>query len=486
MKKLNIFLASSNELKKEREQFEIEIYRKGKDWFSKGIFLNLLVWEGLSGAMSSTRSQDEYNKFVRESDLFVLLAWTKLGEYTEEEFNVALGQFNTSGKPKIYTYLKETEDSETSLTQFKNRLNDLGHFYSVFTDSISLWHQFNKELDKINLDELLRNSPVEDKSDILIFNAHLTRELTLAIAPYNDDAQQLMEQDGIPGWELKPDISDTAKEIIVYSFAGALGIQLSRLMSIGNDQSDDKIRKYLENCLIMAKKVIQTICFIFLSELWTQKKEGKQKITLQDAERQAINRFFTSLREFGVNDYYLLLKCLYSVFQNNSITCAISPLNNLQDLFTDNSQFRNACEKLELIDDLLKREQSVWDCYEVEVLLTQVLVSFSFLAAYKMESVRRIEYELTYQNQPCYLHRYIGVSLGNDTKTGTEDSMKYKAVLLKNDAVLLYKDRYRECISLSPFIIDINSLNNERGVNIGFYSSRMQNNPDKLRYRYLN
>ena len=48
MKKIKIFLASSAELKPEREQFEIEINRKNKAWFDKDIYLHLDVWEDLS------------------------------------------------------------------------------------------------------------------------------------------------------------------------------------------------------------------------------------------------------------------------------------------------------------------------------------------------------------------------------------------------------------------------------------------------------
>jgi hypothetical protein len=36
MKTIKIFLASSNELKRDREQFEIEINRKNKAWHNKG------------------------------------------------------------------------------------------------------------------------------------------------------------------------------------------------------------------------------------------------------------------------------------------------------------------------------------------------------------------------------------------------------------------------------------------------------------------
>lgn len=39
-----IFLASSNELKADRDQFAIFINRKNTDWHAKGVFLELVVW----------------------------------------------------------------------------------------------------------------------------------------------------------------------------------------------------------------------------------------------------------------------------------------------------------------------------------------------------------------------------------------------------------------------------------------------------------
>ena len=89
MKKITIFLASSNELLPEREKFEIEIYRKSRAWSEKGVIFHLDIWEDMSGKMSQTSSQDEYNKRVKSSDLFVILVFTKLGKYTEVEFDNA-------------------------------------------------------------------------------------------------------------------------------------------------------------------------------------------------------------------------------------------------------------------------------------------------------------------------------------------------------------------------------------------------------------
>lgn len=154
MQKIKIFLASSNELKIDRDQFEIEIYRKCKAWFDSDIFLHLDIWEDLSARMSSGGSQSEYNKFVKEADLFVFLAYTKVGMYTAEEFEKAFGQFQSTEKPFIFTYFKTSDvPVDDSLDKFKEKLSELGHFYSPFKDNNDLWNQFNKELERLEINK---------------------------------------------------------------------------------------------------------------------------------------------------------------------------------------------------------------------------------------------------------------------------------------------------------------------------------------------
>ena len=164
MKKIKIFLASSNELKQEREQFEIEIYRKCKVWFDKDVFLHLDIWEDMSARMSLEGSQSEYDKFVKEADLFVFLAFSKVGMYTEEEFEHAFGQFKSKSKPFIFTYFKTPPDNkEDSLADFKKKLSELKHFYANFDNIDDLWNQFNKELDRLEAVGFSENKRLKKK-----------------------------------------------------------------------------------------------------------------------------------------------------------------------------------------------------------------------------------------------------------------------------------------------------------------------------------
>ena len=156
MQTRKIFLASSAELKADRDQFEIFIGRKNKDWSAKGVFLELVMWEDFIDAMSQTRLQDEYNKAIAECDLFVMLFWTKVGKYTEEEFEHAFRQFEATNRPFVFTYFKNAPASGspnredlTSLWAFQDKLKALGHFQTEYRNVEGLLLHFTSQLDKL-------------------------------------------------------------------------------------------------------------------------------------------------------------------------------------------------------------------------------------------------------------------------------------------------------------------------------------------------
>lgn len=157
MRTIQLFLASSSELKADREQFELFISRRNNQSVPKQVYLKLIIWEDFLDAMSRTRLQDEYNQAIKACDIFVMLFCTKVGMYTEEEFNTAFGQFQATQKPLIYTYFKDAtislsainEDDLSSLLAFKKRLKGLGHFHTTYTTTESLLLHFGQQLDKL-------------------------------------------------------------------------------------------------------------------------------------------------------------------------------------------------------------------------------------------------------------------------------------------------------------------------------------------------
>lgn len=113
-------------------------------YVKRNIYFELVICEHLSNALAEERTQEEYNRQIRESQFFYIIFGIQAGCYSLEEFEVALVQFRASGAPKNYTYfraLPEDEEIEQGIKDFMQRLNkELGHYYSTFThlDTIKL------------------------------------------------------------------------------------------------------------------------------------------------------------------------------------------------------------------------------------------------------------------------------------------------------------------------------------------------------------
>ncbi len=116
LKTIDLFLASSSELKGDRTGVEVWVRRENDKLIRKGFYLDLQIWEEFIDAMVETRSQDRYNDAVAESDVVVCLFGTKAGKYTEEEFDVAHANFIEKGKPRyIFTYFKDVQLSTAKM-----------------------------------------------------------------------------------------------------------------------------------------------------------------------------------------------------------------------------------------------------------------------------------------------------------------------------------------------------------------------------------
>ena len=152
-----IFLASSAELADHRREFEMAIRRKNDLWIDQGAYLRPIVWEDFLDALSKTRLQDEYNREIRQCDVFVMLYRGKVGRYTEEEFATAVGQFQATSRPFIFTYFCDSPDDRAatsagdlqSLHSFQQKLRALGHFQTRYSNTDQLCRHFSDQLEKL-------------------------------------------------------------------------------------------------------------------------------------------------------------------------------------------------------------------------------------------------------------------------------------------------------------------------------------------------
>ena len=121
-----------------------------------GIYLKLENWEAMSATMSATRKQDDYNQRILESDISICLVHTKVGKYTEEEFNVAWARFQKTQKPLILIYFKDDKVHPDAVQQtrsvFKLKLEEeLNHFPDGYNDYAELEGKVAKEIERFLL-----------------------------------------------------------------------------------------------------------------------------------------------------------------------------------------------------------------------------------------------------------------------------------------------------------------------------------------------
>ena len=162
MKKIiRVFLASSIvEFVNERMAIE-NFIRNVSDKFEEhyDVKIQPLLCENFDDAYSKVRKQEEYNEKIRESELCFFIFFTKAGEYTREEFEVARARFEETGKPKIYTYFKVIKDekAEQSLYDFMEELDKtLGHYYGTFEhiDTVKLRILLSLKLQEMDFVEI--------------------------------------------------------------------------------------------------------------------------------------------------------------------------------------------------------------------------------------------------------------------------------------------------------------------------------------------
>ena len=502
LKIVRIFIASSAELKEDRDEFRNFISVENERLITQNIFLQIVQWEYFLDAISYTRLQNEYNKALRECDIVLFLFFTKAGKYTAEEFDTAYQVFKITGRPFIWTYFKDAPVNMASITEeiatliaFKKKISELGHFHTVYTNIDNFKYQFRNQLDKIlpkltgqsgrdaeglvESQGLSKNKETEKNN----FNEKLTRRLIEAIQVYSPRAKKFLDNASriAADWETQERFSDPAKEIIAFSFVGVLGIQLRKLIAIGKEEfSADKPSKYIANCQLTCKRALQLLCFALLSKLWDYKKDTD--FTLTSIQATVCGNFFDDEFEPDINGFIDLLKNLVAIYSENDLALPIAEITEFKSSLNSDTGFITACSQLQALD-VTNVSFTYNDCIHAEENLATILEALKFLANYKMISVKSIGYFEMRNSLPHYLCCYT--ALGIDIKANiNQDKINYTEVPVNTDAVLLYKGNYQQNLNLFPFVIDVNALALEGGAKICFYTSH-NNADDSLNYIFL-
>ena len=146
MKNITVFLASSDELKNDRNSFHSLVASLDEIFEPRGYRIRCRRWEDFSAFCTGSRTQDDYNRIVRASDICICMFHRKAGEYTIEEFNQALDEYvKSQSHPKTFVYIRaliEGEMEDEALKRFKEDLFDrVGHYWCNYaTDDAMKLH----------------------------------------------------------------------------------------------------------------------------------------------------------------------------------------------------------------------------------------------------------------------------------------------------------------------------------------------------------
>ncbi len=253
MKTIKIFLASSEELKDDREAFGNLVRRLDDIYEKRGVRLKLFEWEDYDAAYNDRRKQDEYNEKVRASDLFLAVFHTVAGKFTIEEFDVATEEFGKRGFPKSYVYCKDLKDGEVEseeLKQFKKRLFDeLGHYWSRYANRDTMQLHFVMQLQLVeSVDNALK---VEDGNVVLDGYVVACME-NLPFAGLNEDFQKMKARLA----ELPTKIEKARAKADNYPDDEDSGTELQALLNEYNALKDE-FAEYQKSLFATAKRIAQ-------------------------------------------------------------------------------------------------------------------------------------------------------------------------------------------------------------------------------------
>ncbi len=329
-----------------------------------------------------------------------------------------------------------------------------------------------KESSLLNILEKYRTSNDGEES---LINKTLREKLFTAFAKYNSDIERAIE-DSI----LKEEDQVTK---ILEALPFPLSEQIRKLFSKEGELDEKEDLKFYNRIgvdrmyqMISAyKTMIETVVFIHLAQLWDEKINRDLK--LNKDQNSALKKVFTiTLSE---RKYFSLTSICYvvnKIFQEKGIKNFLEEWNHSEVLIDEShvlfNDSINYMQDLMLIDLKQLSDQDLErKCLATENHLANIYSCLSFIINYSMASVRGIsvkKYRHKSEDEVVYKHTVVPLVANYSTSQKPihlleaieeeDDKSKFtNSVLLLKKSQEKQKDR--ESLNLTPFIIDDNGFN---------------------------
>ncbi|MBK7871614.1 MAG: hypothetical protein IPJ74_13545 [Saprospiraceae bacterium] len=236
--------------------------------------------------------------------------------------------------------------------------------------------------------------------------------------------------------------------------------------------------------------IIELISFVMFSQLWDALQDNKD-LNIEEDQRKLLSYFF-QLRydERLTYNFFPLIKTIRDIFDQNKIPYFIQELSEVSKVFNEQSDFYNACFFMETLKRRfaqrvqIEQQEAAQLCVVAEEKLALILKQASFMALYKMSSIKDIDVlKYRHSNKITYRHQVVELvqRLG-----GLGDKEKKKEYLLDRSSVVMYRqDRENEFLNLSPFVIDENAFVKSATVSNLFFFERYEKAADVYCFKQI-